>query len=150
MSFIHAKILVHFVHDLMQFQYCVLFQNVNFSGKKTHFIYIYIYIYVHTTVQKFVVGFLGLDFFLKKSLLLTKTDFFWSKIFLFEYIRNVIYFCESKLYFQHHYSSLQCHMIFRNHSNMLIYCSRNISDYYQCWKQFCCFTFFMETVIHFF
>uniref|UniRef100_A0A671SHP8 CLIP-associating protein 1-like n=1 Tax=Sinocyclocheilus anshuiensis TaxID=1608454 RepID=A0A671SHP8_9TELE len=25
----------------------------------------------------------------------------------------------------------KCHMIFRNHSNMLIYCSRNISDYYQ-------------------
>ncbi len=29
----------------------------------------------------------------------------------------------SKLYFQHHYSSLQCHMIFRKHSNMLIWCS---------------------------
>ncbi len=27
---------------------------------------------------------------------------------------------------------LQSHMIFRNHNNMLIYCSRNISDYYQC------------------
>uniref|UniRef100_A0A8C2IEF0 Cytoplasmic linker associated protein 1 n=1 Tax=Cyprinus carpio TaxID=7962 RepID=A0A8C2IEF0_CYPCA len=26
----------------------------------------------------------------------------------------------------------KCHMIFRNHSNMMIYCSRNISDYYQC------------------
>ncbi len=30
-------------------------------------------------------------------------------------------FLWSKLYFQHHYSSLQCHMIFRNHNNMLIY-----------------------------
>ncbi len=47
----------------------------------------------------------------------------------------------SKLYFQHHYSSLQCHMIFRNHNNMLICCSRNISDYYQCWKQLCCTIF---------
>ncbi len=47
-------------------------------------------------------------------------------------------FLWSKLYFQHHYSSLQCHMIFRNHNNMLICCSRNISDYYQCWKQLCC------------
>ncbi len=46
-----------------------------------------------------------------------------------------------KLNFQHHYSSLQCHMIFRNHSNMLICCSRNISDYYQCWKQLCCTIF---------
>ncbi len=41
-------------------------------------------------------------------------------------------FLWSKLYFQHHYSSLQCHMIFRNHSNTLICCSRNISDYYEC------------------
>ncbi len=30
---------------------------------------------------------------------------------------------------------------FRNHSNMLICCSRNIYYYYQCWKQLCCLTF---------
>ncbi len=54
---------------------------------------------------------------------------------------NIIYFCDAQLYFQHHYSSLQCHMIFRNHSNMLIFFSRNISDYYQCWKQLCCTIF---------
>ncbi len=30
---------------------------------------------------------------------------------------------------------------FRNHSNILIHCSRNISDYYQWWKQLCCFIF---------
>jgi len=24
---------------------------------------------------------------------------------------------------------------FRNHSNMLIWCSRNVSYYYQCWNQ---------------
>ncbi len=35
------------------------------------------------------------------------------------------------------------HMIFRNHNNMLICCSRNISDYYQCWKQLCCFVVFV-------
>ncbi len=29
--------------------------------------------------------------------------------------------CNLFLYFQHHYSSLQCHMIFRNHNNILIY-----------------------------
>ncbi len=45
-----------------------------------------------------------------------------SKIrFLCEYVLN----CNLFLYFQHHYSSLQCHMIFRNHNNILI-CSRNI------------------------
>ncbi len=32
---------------------------------------------------------------------------------------NVIYSCVTKLNFQH-YSSLLCHMIFRNHTNMLI------------------------------
>ncbi len=30
---------------------------------------------------------------------------------------------------------------FRNYSNMLICCSINISDSYQCWKQLCCFIF---------
>ncbi len=65
---------------------------------------------------------------------------------LCEYILKSKLFLWSKLYFQHHYSSLQCHMIFRNHSNMLICCSRNISDYYQCWKQL---HIFVETVIHF-
>ncbi len=38
---------------------------------------------------------------------------------------------------------------FRNHSNMLICCSIYISYNYQCWKQLCCFIFFVETVIHF-
>ncbi len=32
----------------------------------------------------------------------------------------------------------------RNDSNMLIWCSRNISDYYQCWKQLRCFIFFFD------
>ncbi len=38
-------------------------------------------------------------------------------------------FLWSKLNFQLHYASLQCHMIFRNHNNMLICCSINNSDY---------------------
>ncbi len=33
---------------------------------------------------------------------------------------NCNLFLWSKLYVQHHYCSLQCHMIFRNHTNMLI------------------------------
>ncbi len=61
---------------------------------------------------------------------------------------NCNLFLWSKLYFQHHYFSLQCHMIFRNHNNMLICCSRNISDYYQCWKQLCC-TIFLWKLMHF-
>ncbi len=67
-------------------------------------------------------------------------------ISLCEYIVKCNLFLWSKLNFQYHSSSLQCHMIFRNHSNMLICCSRNIYYYYQCWKQFFCLTF-VETVI---
>jgi len=35
-----------------------------------------------------------------------------------------------------HYFSLQCHMI-RNHSNIMIWCSRNNSEWCWCQKQFC-------------
>ncbi len=66
---------------------------------------------------------------------------FRNSCFLCEYLLKCNLFLWSKLYFHHHYSSLQCHMIFRNHNNMLICCSRNISDYYQCWKQLCCTIF---------
>ncbi len=46
-----------------------------------------------------------------------------NNCFLCEYIIKCNLFLWSKLYFQHHYSSLQCHMIFRNHYHMLIGCS---------------------------
>ncbi len=64
-----------------------------------------------------------------------------KKLFLCEYVFNCNLFLWCAAVFQHHFSSLQCHMIFRNHNNILIYCSRNISDYYQCWKQSCCTIF---------
>ncbi len=54
--------------------------------------------------------------------------------FLCEYVLNCNLFLWSKLYFQHHYSSLQCHMIFRNHNNMLICCSTNISEWMNEWR----------------
>ncbi len=48
-----------------------------------------------------------------------------AEIFLQTWWRNNLIYTTSQkflfLYFQHHYSSLQCHMIFRNHNNMLIY-----------------------------
>ncbi len=47
-------------------------------------------------------------------LLLIKTTVLYVNIY-----ETVIYFCDAQLYFQHHYCSLQCHMIFRNHNNML-------------------------------
>ncbi len=35
---------------------------------------------------------------------------------------------------------------FRNHSNMIICCSRNISDYYQYWKHLSCFIFLWKLI----
>ncbi len=43
--------------------------------------------------------------------------------FIWIYIVKCNLFLWWKLYFQHHYSSLQCHMIFRNQSKMMIWCS---------------------------
>ncbi len=37
--------------------------------------------------------------------------YYYKVTFLLNILYNVIYFCDAKLYFQHHYSSLQCHMI---------------------------------------
>ncbi len=104
--------------------------------------------------------FRSLGFYLfiwKQYLVLIKAAFIWYKnsrnckillefnnCFLCEYLLKCNLFLWSKLNFQHHYSSLQCHMIFRNHNNMLICCSRNISDYYQCWKQLCCTILFQH------
>ncbi len=33
---------------------------------------------------------------------------------------KLIYFYDAQLYFQHHYSLLQCHMIFRNNFNLFL------------------------------
>ncbi len=56
--------------------------------------------------------------FLMKSLMFTKTELIcsktncsisiWKKVM---YFLNVIYSCDAKLNFPHHYYSLQCHMI---------------------------------------
>ncbi len=78
-----------------------------------------------------------------QSLLLIEARFIWLKTvilwniitiqntcFLFQiYIVKLHLFLWSKLNFQHHYPSLQCQMIFSNYSNMLICCSKIISDY---------------------
>ncbi len=64
-----------------------------------------------------------------------------NSCFLCEYLFKCNLFLWSKLYFQHHYSSLQCHMI-------CSCCSRDISDYYQCWKQFS-WQIFLWKLMHF-
>ncbi len=66
--------------------------------------------------------------FLKKVMLLKEVSYaHQAKLF---YMSLIIL-----IYFQHYYSSLQCHMILQKsniqHSNMLICCSKNISYYYQ-------------------
>jgi len=35
---------------------------------------------------------------------------------------------------------------FRNHSNIMIWCSRNIYDYCLYWKQLCCVIFFVKNM----
>ncbi len=79
----------------------------------------------------------GCIYLTKNTVKILKYYYNFKKTFSDWICLKVIYFCDAELYFQHHYCSLQCHMIFRNHSNMLICCSRNISDHYQCWKQLC-------------
>ncbi len=86
-----------------------------------------------------------------KSLLLTKAAFIWSKYskkhnienhytfkspFFVNICLNVIYSCDQSCIFSI-ITPVFSHMIFRNHSDMLIYCSRNMYyyRYYQCWKQ---------------
>ncbi len=46
--------------------------------------------------------------------------YYYNLSVLCEYVLSCNVFCDAQLYFQHHYSSLQCHMIFRNHHNMLL------------------------------
>ncbi len=58
------------------------------------------------------------------ALLLTKTALnmlkYYYNSFLCEYVLKCNLFLWLNLYFQHHYCSLQCHMIFRNQYNMLL------------------------------
>ncbi len=90
--------------------------NTDFlSSIDLFFLYGYLRKQVYSTVQKFGVGKIVFVCFWKKSLLHPKAAFIWPNMIVT--------------------------WSFRNHSNMLIYCSRNISDYYQCWKQLCCTIF---------
>ncbi len=58
-------------------------------------------------------------------------------LYILIYSNYRMYFSDSALNFQHHYSSLQCHMIFRNHYNIQILL----------WvlKLLCCFILFFGT-----
>ncbi len=80
--------------------------------------------------------------------MLTKAAFIWLKTAISRNITilniysnifsNVIYCCDAKLNFSIITPVFSVTWSFRNHSYILIWCSRNIS-YYQCWKQLCCF-----------
>ncbi len=60
------------------------------------------------------------------------------------YFKNVIYSCGWSWIV-----SIDVKWSFRNHSNMLICCSRNIYYYYQCWKQLCHIIFFWKLWLEF-
>ncbi len=86
-------------------------------------------------------------YFFLKSLILTKAALFdkkttvlWNILGLFRQLFSLLIYLKcnfihvmAKQNFQHNCSRVT--WFFRNHSNMLICCSRNISYYYQCWKQ---------------
>ncbi len=88
------------------------------------YIYIYVYIIINTPYRsKFLDAFKkGVSYAHQGGIYLIKNTvksvILWNIItiqknwFQFEYIKkNVVYFCDAKLYFQHHYASLQCHVI---------------------------------------
>ncbi len=69
---------------------------------------------------------------------------------LFVYIlRCNLLFSWQMLNFQHHYSGVQFHIILQKSSNMLIWYSRNISYYYQCYHNCAALIFFMKTAIQY-
>ncbi len=77
----------------------------------------------------------------------------WIKSFLCEYMFKYNLFLWSKQYFQHYYSSLQCLMIFRNHNNILIYCSQTfliIINVENSWNSFFCIKDGLSNVLFFF
>ncbi len=51
---------------------------------------------------------------------------------------NVIYSCDAQLYFQHHYSSLQHHMILQKSLKYADLLLKKHFLLFQCWKQLCC------------
>jgi len=57
-------------------------------------------------------------------------------VFYVNIFQNVIYPCDQSWIITPVFSVT---WPFRNHSNMMIWCSRNIYNYHQCWKQSCCF-----------
>jgi len=71
-----------------------------------------------------------------KNITILKKTVFYLNIF-----ENVIYSCDQSWIFSIITPVFSVTWSFRNHSNMLIFCWRNISDYYQCWKQSCYFIF---------
>jgi hypothetical protein len=92
----------------------------------------------------------------KKSLMCTKTTCLIKILLQFEitgfYLNifwNVMYSCDGKVKFSATISQVfSVTWSFRNHSNMMIWCSRRIS-YYQCWNVVL-LNIFEEIVTHFF
>ncbi len=101
---------------------------------------------------------------LHKSILLPKAAIMWSKIktvilwkflaifksyFIYEYILKCNLFLWSKMYFQHHYSSLQCHMILQislSYADVLLK-----KHFWLLWmlKTVVLLHIYLETMIHF-
>ncbi len=88
---------------------------------------------VFCMVMVLVLDTLAVKWFWTVRFLLFKITVFYVNICMYNKCNLFLW---SKLYFQHHYCSLQCHMIFRNHSDIMICCSKkHLLLLLLCWKQ---------------
>ncbi len=70
-----------------------------------------------------------------KTVILWNIIIFKIIVFYVNILSNVIYFGDAKLNFQHHWSSLQCHMIFRNvllKKHYILSCSKQLCSFIFC------------------
>ncbi len=72
-----------------------------------------------------------------------------KNIFCYDIFLDVIYFCDVRAEtFSIINPVFSVTGSFRNHSNMLVCCSRNISyfNHFKCWKQLCCLIFVWKLI----
>jgi len=114
------------------------------TGTNCHIIKLHLYTKNPSDSFAYTVHFKSVAYFSNKSLIHTKAALIWTKIqkkkIEFEIMWNTIAII---IIFKNVAVITQVFSVtwsFRNHSNMLICCLRNIS-YHQCWKQSCCSIF---------
>ncbi len=127
-----AKKNIYIIYDLFLGSYTLPFKGLGS-------IRLFFFYYAHQ----------GFNSLIKNTVILWNILLFKITVFFFKYIFNVIYSCDVKLNFQHHYSSLQCHMILqKSFSNMLIW-QETFLIIINAENKLCLSNCFMETLIYF-